>query len=90
MIVVTRIPTHRNDGSKVSRRELRGIINKVEDTFQGYSLEGPFQGGWIADDGQRYEEMSYRLEVTTGAERVDEARALFIAIGKQWPTSDLF
>lgn len=83
MIVVTRIPTHRNDGTKVSRREMRGIINKVEDAFKGYSLEGPFQGAWIADDGERYEETSYRLEVAIAPERLDEARRLFIAIGKQ-------
>src|SRR5437773_2596421 len=38
MIVVTRIPTHRNDGSKIGVRERRGILNLVRDTFGGYSL----------------------------------------------------
>ena len=65
------------------RPELRAIINRVEELFHGYSLEGPFQGAWIADDGQRYEETSYRLEVTIAPERLEEARALFIASGKQ-------
>src|ERR1700722_9360346 len=46
MLVVTRIPTHRNDGSKISRRERRGILNLVRDTFGGYTLEGPFEGAW--------------------------------------------
>jgi len=44
MLVVTRIPTHRNDGSKISRRERRSILNLVRDTFGGYTLEGPFEG----------------------------------------------
>ncbi len=83
MIVTTRIPTHRNDRTKVSRRELRAILNRVLDEFHGYSLEGPFQGGWIADDGVRYEETSYRLEIVITPARLDEARDLCIAIGEE-------
>jgi hypothetical protein len=55
----------------------------VRDAFGGYSLEGPFQGSWVADDGRVYEESSYRLEVLVPAKRVSEARDLFIRIGKQ-------
>src|ERR1700723_2279755 len=83
MLVITRIPTHRNDGSKISQRERRSILSLVRDTFGGYSLEGPFQGAWVADDGQVYEETSYRLEVLISAERLSEARDLFTQIGKQ-------
>ncbi len=83
MLVITRIPTHRNDGSKIGRRELRAILNRVCEALGGYSLEGPFQGAWIANDGERYEETSYRLEVVVAPEQVNEARQLFIAIGAQ-------
>jgi hypothetical protein len=83
MLVITRLPTHRNDGSKISQRERRGILTLVRDTFGGYTLEGPFQGAWVADDGHTYEETSYRLEVLVPAERLSEARELFIRIGKQ-------
>jgi hypothetical protein len=83
MIVVTRIPTRHNDGSKVGIRELRAIVNRVFNAFRGYSLEGPFKGGWIAEDGEVYEEMSYRLEVVVPPERVKEARELFMSIGIQ-------
>lgn len=83
MLVITRIPTHRNDGSKVSARERRAILNLVRDTFGGYTLEGPFEGAWVADDGRVYEETSYRLEVLVTPERVHEARDLFMRIGKQ-------
>jgi hypothetical protein len=83
MLVITRIPTHRNDGSKVSQRERRAFLTLVRDTFGGYSLEGPFQGAWVGDDGRVYEETSYRLEVLVPADRVGEARALFVRLGKQ-------
>jgi hypothetical protein len=83
MIVLTRIPTHRNDGSKVSERELRAIMKRVFKALYGYSLEGPFQGGWRAGDGESYEEMSYRLEVVVNPEQVQEARELFMDIGKR-------
>jgi hypothetical protein len=83
MLVITRIPTHRNDGSKVGRRELRGILNRVCDAFGGYSLEGPFHGAWVADDGKRYEETSYRLEVVVAPGDVKAARELFLSIGLQ-------
>ena len=51
MLVITRIPAHRNDGSRISRQQRRAILTLVRDTFGGYSLEGPFQGAWVADDG---------------------------------------
>src|SRR4051812_1323873 len=83
MLVITRIPTHRNDGVKISQRERRGILTLVRDTLGGYTPEGPFQGAWIADDDRVYEETSYRLEVVVPPERVSEARELFVRIGKQ-------
>jgi hypothetical protein len=46
-------------------------------------LEGPYTGGWIADDGERYEEKSYRLEVVVAPEQLKEAREIFISIGNQ-------
>jgi hypothetical protein len=83
LLVITRIPTHRNDGSKVSRREQRALLTLIRDTFGGYSLEGPFQGAWIGDDGRVYEETSYRLEVVASPERLGEARRLFMRLGRQ-------
>lgn len=83
MLVITRIPTHRNDGARIGRRERRAILTLVRDTFGGYSLEGPFQGAWVADDGQVYEETSYRLEVLIPPERLGEARDLFVQIGRR-------
>jgi hypothetical protein len=83
MLVVTRIPTHRNDGARINPRERRAILTLVRDTFGGYTLEGPFQGAWVADDGRVYEETSYRLEVLVAPERLNEARELFASIGRR-------
>jgi hypothetical protein len=83
MIVVTRIPTHHNDGSKIRRRELREILDRVRTAFRGYSFEGPSLGAWVAENGEIYEEMSYRLEVVVPRKRVKEARKLFMSIGAQ-------
>ncbi len=83
MLVITRIPTHRNDGSKISARQRREILRQVRDAFGGYSLEGPFQGAWVADDGKVYEETSYRLEVIIEPGQLQVARELMIRIGKQ-------
>ncbi len=83
MIIVTRIPTHRNDGSKISKRDRVAILDVVRDTFGGYTLEGPFEGCWVANDGRVYEETSYRLEILVPADRLSEARELVARIGKQ-------
>jgi hypothetical protein len=83
MLAITRIPTRRNDGSKVSQRERRALLTLVRNTFGGYTLEGPFEGAWVADDGRVYEETSYRLEVLVPPERVGEAREMFLHMGKQ-------
>ena len=83
MLVITRIPTHRNDGSEISARQRREILRQVRDAFGGDSLEGPFQGAWVADHGNVYEETSYRLEVIIESGQLQVARELMIRVGKQ-------
>ena len=83
LLVITRIPTHRNDGAKISAAARRDILRQVRDAFGGYTLEGPFQGAWVADDGKIYEETSYRLEVIIEPGQLQMARELVISIGKQ-------
>jgi hypothetical protein len=83
MIVVTRLPTHRNDGSPVSEQELKRILSRVRKMFEGYALDGPSSGAWVATDGKVYEEESRKLEVLVAREKVNRARALFEQIGKQ-------
>jgi len=81
MIAATRIPTHRNDGSKVSKRELKAILDQVRAAFRGFSLEKPCDGAWVADDGRVYEEQSQKLEVVVSHEEVNDAREFSSALG---------
>jgi hypothetical protein len=90
VIATTRIPTHRNDGSRVSKRELKAILKRVRLAFNGFSLESPSLGAWIAEDGEVYEEDSQKLEVVVSPERVNEARKLFISIGKEFGQRAIF
>jgi hypothetical protein len=83
LLVITRIPTHRNDGAMISAAARREILRQVRDVFGGYTLEGPFQGAWVADDGKVYEETSYRLDVIIEPGQLQVARELVIGIGKQ-------
>ena len=90
MIVVTRIPTHRNDGTEISARELGQILAKVRDKFRGYSLEGPSWGAWVAANGDIYEEDSWKLEVVVPPERVNAVRKMYVRIGKRLGQRALF
>ena len=83
MIAVTRIPTHRNDGSEVTAKELQRILRQVRRKFHGYSLEGPYPGAWVASNGAVVEEESYKLEVVVPRHRVEEIRAHFMKIGRR-------
>src|SRR5438445_13804554 len=83
MLVVTRIPSHRNDGSKIRQRERRRILTLVRDTFGGYTLEGPFEGAWVADDGRVYEETSFRLESPCRVGARERSTCAVHAHGKQ-------
>ncbi len=83
MIVVTRIPTHHNDGTKFSLRELRALLSRVRAVFGGYSLEGPFEGSWVGGNGDVYDEKSYKLEIVVTRAEVKIARRLCIDIGKR-------
>ena len=82
VIAVMRVPTHRNNGSKVSNRELQEILNRVLDEYAGFSLE-PYPGAWMASDGRVYRERSYKLEVVVSRRRLSRIRKLFMIIGKQ-------
>src|SRR5437868_1363679 len=83
MIVTTRIPNHRNVGTKISRREMRVIPTGIRNSFGGYSLDGPFEGCWTADDGQVYQETSFRLEILVSPENLKKARQMLMDIGLQ-------
>lgn len=83
MVFITRIPTHLNDGSPVTKTAMDAVLKRVWTTFGGYTLEGPAEGAWVDDSGKLYSETSYRLEVFCDRERLHEAKALVIEIGRE-------
>jgi hypothetical protein len=83
MLFITRIPTHRNDGTPISDAELEDIKRQIWEAFGGLSLDGPGSGVWVADDGTIYEEASYMVQVHCDRSQYHEARALVVSIGRQ-------
>jgi hypothetical protein len=83
MIAITRLPTHRNDGTLIEPVERQEILDEVVKRFGGFSLDGPGEGGWMADDGTVYAEASYVLTIQCPRDRYPEMRALVIDIGKR-------
>ncbi|ETX06897.1 MAG: hypothetical protein ETSY2_14355 [Candidatus Entotheonella gemina] len=83
MIFITRVPTHRNDGTPIHSDELETIKRRVWEAFGGLSIDGPGTGVWVADDGTVYDETSYILQVHCDRARYQEARELVTQIGRQ-------
>jgi hypothetical protein len=80
----TLIPLKRNDGRRVSRRELREIQTSIWSRFGGASFEGPVDGHWIDHaDGRHYQDDSLRVCVVCENERLAEAEALVRDIGRR-------
>ena len=69
----------------------RGSVNerckrswkRISLAFEGYTLEGPFPGAWIASDGTVFEEESFRLEVVIEPKDAKKARKMFCRFGRQ-------
>ena len=83
MLFITRIPTHRNDGSEITTEERTALLREVSNIFGGFSLDGPGQGSWVDEDGRVYDEASYRLEVMCDRADYAKARESVIELGRQ-------
>lgn len=58
MIFITRIPTHDNHGHPIAPELRQAVLDSVVLEFGGFSLDGPGEGAWVADDGTLYAEHS--------------------------------
>ncbi|MEX1027653.1 MAG: hypothetical protein WD049_06560 [Candidatus Paceibacterota bacterium] len=83
MKLITRIPTHLNDGSPVSAESMQTIWMMIAERFGGVSVDPPGSGAWLDEQGKVYDEPSYLVTFAT-ANRSDyvDARQLVIEIGK--------
>lgn len=73
MKVTTLIPLRRNDGSKVSTRELNAILRRLWTKFEGVTREGRTHGEWIdPKDGKRYRDICEKVVIETDRSRLAE------------------
>jgi hypothetical protein len=84
VIFITLVPTRRNDGSAVRKRELDAVLDLFWQRFGGATIERGIEGHWVdMANGRHYHEQSVRVTVNCPAERLAEAEALVLEIGRQ-------
>jgi hypothetical protein len=84
MTFTTFIPTARNDGRRVSRRELRAILRRLQRQFGGYTMSGEEEGEWTDESsGQVYADHTIRVTVACDRGRMREAMDAVLEIGRQ-------
>lgn len=84
MLFTTILPKQRNDGSRVSRREMNAILRGLRERFGGVTVEGEVEGQWVdSADGKSYGERSLKVTVACDRERLHEAEDAVRDIGRQ-------
>lgn len=84
MKFTTLIPLQRNDGSKVSRKEMRQLVGRLLATFGGLTEEGVTTGEWLSPTtGKQYRDECLKVFAVCDNSRLDEARELVREIGRQ-------
>ncbi len=82
MKFTTLIPTRYNDGTRVPKKRLRAICDRLVRQFGGCTNEGLAQGQWIDPaEGVLYRDETERVSVVCDRTMLDEARAAVIEIG---------
>ena len=82
MKVTTLIPLRRNDKTKVSKAEKYDILNRIWDTFGGYTIEGKTKGAW-EDGDEKFEDKCLKVVIDCDNSRLGEVEELIVSIGKQ-------
>jgi hypothetical protein len=84
MTFTTFLPKSRNDGARVSRKELNAILRDLRLRFGGYTVEGEAEGQWTDPaTGKTYTDRSIKVTVACHRERLHEAAEAVRAIGRQ-------
>jgi hypothetical protein len=82
MKFTTLIPTRYNDGTRVPKRRLRAIVDRLVRRFGGCTNEGIAKGQWMDPaEGVVYQDEHERVSVVCDRTMLDEARATVIEIG---------
>jgi hypothetical protein len=84
MTFTTILPKQRNDGTRVSRKEMNAILRSLREQFGGVTVEGEVEGHWVDPaDGKPYSERSLKVTVACDRERLHEAEDAVRDIGRQ-------
>lgn len=84
MTFTTIIPTQRNDGRPVRKRELAEIRKRLIEQFGGATFEGMVDGYWIdGADGRHYRDPGIKVTIGCDRERLQEAIDAVREIGSQ-------
>jgi hypothetical protein len=84
MSFTTIIPTSRNNGRPVSRREMATILVELVDQFGGYTAEGVTKGAWRDErTGHVYHDRGRKITIACDRERLPEAIDAVKAIGRR-------
>lgn len=78
------MPLRRNDGSAVSRAELRGIFTQFLDEFDGYTVAGEVEGGWRSPEGVVFRDRHLQVWVVVDSSQLPALRRTVQAIGRQF------
>jgi hypothetical protein len=78
------LPTTRNDGRRVPRREVRAILRRFRRQFGGYTAGGDQVGEWTDEStGQVYADHTIRVTVACDRGRMREAMDAVLEVGRQ-------
>ncbi len=80
---VVLIPLRRNDGSAVSRGEMRGILNRFLREFGGFTVAGEVVGGWRSPEGVEYRDRNTQVWVIVESSQLPTLRETVREIGRQ-------
>lgn len=84
MRFTTIVPIRRNDGSKVSVREMQRIFDMLTEEFGGVTQEGKTKGQWIdPKDGKLYRDEGWKVSVVCDNDRLARAESIVRQIGRQ-------
>lgn len=74
------IPTHDNDGNKISLRDIQGVLNFTLKAFGGYTYDATaVQGAWVdPKTDKQYVEGMTRLTVATQYSKLVQSLAEYI------------
>ena len=91
MKFTTLIPLFRNDGSRVSKREMNAILKELRSRFGALTQEGPVIGHWVdTTDGRVYVDESLKVWIACDNRRLEEARQIVTEIGRQLGQKAMF